>query len=405
MRHFLLYFLLFLGGWATGLAQTRPDLIYRLDQTSLSVFVDEIGENDITYFLPSDNQKKQLQRINKAQVWKVVFSNGDTELFNEPRQVAMPPDTPQKVVTTTSTDRIFLKNKTIVEGSITKVTEKNIEYRRAGAAPNSPVYELSRDKIQKIEYENGEIESFAKISAKPTEMARTEKGKTNKSKGTSKKPTSKPALTKPKQEVVVKKESKTPSVKVDKTSKRRFSFTVGPEVAYVIGDKEWVNEQDGIGMGVGVGASASLTAHIKPWLAVTASGGILQWEIERNFKDSVSQNLLLRRNNLIKLIPITAGLKIYPLKGFYISPQATYTIYQEQGIDFDPVTETTTPFLNFKGNKLGYKGEIGYDARLKNLSLQISAYYTTLIIQDLNEFKNVSPLSFVGARIAIGFGK
>ena len=385
MRHFLLYFLLFLGGWATGLAQTRPDLIYRLDQTSLSVFVDEIGENDITYFLPSDNQKKQLQRINKAQVWKVVFSNGDTELFNEPRQVAMPPDTPQKVVTTTSTDRIFLKNKTIVEGSITKVTEKNIEYRRAGAAPNSPVYELSRDKIQKIEYENGEIESFAKISAKPTEMARTEKpSKPSKAKSVTSKS---PKPTTPPKELI----------KDSNTSKdSKISINAAFVGSYIVKDNFWVADSNGVGLRQGIGGSLQFNFRLSKRIWLSLQGGYNQFQTNRLYT-TPDKDIFYTAKTKLSIIPIHLGLKAYLTKGVYL------------GL-FGGGNYLTTEFSSYGDYNLQTKrfsptgtAMLGFEPRVGPVKLDIGFQYSYVTVNATSTYEVSPAIHIPQIRLGIGF--
>ncbi|MFN4144995.1 MAG: hypothetical protein ACK4GN_04160 [Runella sp.] len=391
-----LFVCLLLVGHAFGImAQTRNDLIYKVDQTSFAANVDEIGEAEIMYFLPTDALKQRPQRIAKAQVWKIVFANGDVEELNQPQAKA-------PVVATN--DRIVQKNGTVLEGNVVKVGERTVEYRRVGAT-SGPVYEIEIAKLNRIEYANGEVEKFVKTlavkptssSSKPTAAAKpkSEKAKT----------AAKPATSKPKKEVAQRAPRVKPTrTKAPATDREFFSLTAGGDAAYVLGAKEWTDEKRGIGMGIGAGASVSASLHITRWLAITANGGLLQWEIERNFKDSLSSNLLMRRNNVIKMIPINAGLKIYPAKGFYIAPQVSYTLYQETGSDFDPKTETTTEFFGYKGNKLGYRGEIGYEHRGKGFRWQLGVYYSTLLIKDLNEFKKIDPMSFVGARLAIGFG-
>ncbi len=88
VRSFLLS--LFLVGFGLQtLAQQKKDCIYRLDKTFLEVVIDEVGDNEIIYFLPNDIQKKP-QKIRKHEVWKLVFSNGDVEEINALSQQSRP---------------------------------------------------------------------------------------------------------------------------------------------------------------------------------------------------------------------------------------------------------------------------------------------------------------------------
>lgn len=382
MRSFIPLFFMLLGAINNVLAQTRNDLIYKIDQTSFATNVDEIGESEITYFLPNDALKQHPQRIAKIQVWKIVFANGDTEEINQPQQSRAP--TP--VIVVTDKDRIIYKNGSIIEATVTKVGERTVEYRNKGEA--NPVYEVEIGELNRIEYANGEIEKFAKkLTVKPVKSTDKE-GNVNDAKHYAK-----PSLAK--------------STLIKKTSNNErdlFAIVLGGEGAYVLGTKEWTDEKRGMGMGLGIGVSASMSVFLSRWLSVTVSGGLLQWEVEYNFRDSLSRDLLMRRNNVIKMVPLNAGLKIYPFKGFYLSPQINYTLYQETGVDYDPSTEVTTKFFGYKGNKLGYRGEIGYERRGKGLRWQIGVYYSTLLIDNLKEFKKIDPITFVGTRLAIGFG-
>ena len=58
MRHFLLLLLLVMFFAAS--AQTRSDMIYKLDKSSFSAVVDEIGEMEIIYYLPTDISKRTV---------------------------------------------------------------------------------------------------------------------------------------------------------------------------------------------------------------------------------------------------------------------------------------------------------------------------------------------------------
>lgn len=81
MRLFLLVIGVF---WASvSLAQNAAvDQLYRIDRSVLKVRVEEMTGTDVLYIEPS--APKTVKKIPKTALWKVVFSNGSTEVFNEP---------------------------------------------------------------------------------------------------------------------------------------------------------------------------------------------------------------------------------------------------------------------------------------------------------------------------------
>ena len=83
MRNFYLTCFL-LGILQTCLAQKSSDRIHQVDQSDFSAWVDEISETEIIYFLPADLTRKQPLSILKSKVWKIIYANGETEMFNAP---------------------------------------------------------------------------------------------------------------------------------------------------------------------------------------------------------------------------------------------------------------------------------------------------------------------------------
>ncbi|MCE6991461.1 hypothetical protein [Dyadobacter sp. CY323] len=47
----------------------------------MSVIIDEIGEQDVTYFLTTDISRKSPLRIKRDKVWKIIYANNDVELI------------------------------------------------------------------------------------------------------------------------------------------------------------------------------------------------------------------------------------------------------------------------------------------------------------------------------------
>ena len=106
MRNFYLT-CFFLGIFQVCCAQNTSDRIYKVDQSDFSALVDEISETEIIYFLPADLTRKQPQSILKSNVWKIVYANGETEMFNAPAVLVL--------------DKIYLTDGKILEARILEV--------------------------------------------------------------------------------------------------------------------------------------------------------------------------------------------------------------------------------------------------------------------------------------------
>lgn len=83
-----IYLLLFLLGTVQCLAQNATDTIYQVDRTRFAAIVDEVSAGEIVYFLPQDVSRAEKIRVAREKVWKIIYSNGDTEEFSPARTLA-----------------------------------------------------------------------------------------------------------------------------------------------------------------------------------------------------------------------------------------------------------------------------------------------------------------------------
>ena len=60
-----------------------PDVLHKLDQTTQNVRVKEV--TDIEVFYTDLNAPATVRKIRKADLWKVVFGDGTSDVFNEPK--------------------------------------------------------------------------------------------------------------------------------------------------------------------------------------------------------------------------------------------------------------------------------------------------------------------------------
>ena len=134
-----------------ALAQaTRTDVLHKLDRTTVNVKIDELTDTDIVYIEPAVPKVKKTIARNK--VWKVVFSDGSTEVI-----------TPVAGATAAATDQIMLIDQTVVPGKVVRRDDRKLYYTK----PNDPAntqYELLLTRIDRIQYASGRIETFSKTS-------------------------------------------------------------------------------------------------------------------------------------------------------------------------------------------------------------------------------------------------
>lgn len=383
MKHRLLVLLLVgVGALAKAQAPTRPDVLHRLDRTTLAGRVDEIGDGDVIFYETASPKTKKT--IARSQVWKIVFADGSVEVLNgtasaPPSVAARQPQPTSPPKATTRPDLIRLRGgDRVIEAFVESVDERNVQYRRA-TEPAGKIYTLAVGKVELIRYGDGREETFGK----PAPAAAPA-----------------PTLSPP---TVPARRAPTARVRPERPERlARFSLSASGDVAYVLSGAEWTDEKRGMGFDLGAGGSLSADVRITPWLALTASGGYLQWNVQRNFKDSLTGDLLFRRTASLRLIPLHLGLKVYPFRGLYLSPQAGYTLFSETDTEEKPIGTDANAFFKHDGAYLGYRGEVGYEYRSGGFKALLAVSYTTLLTTELGPFKNTQPLTYAGARLGVG---
>lgn len=97
---FLASFLLVLGTCTYLWAQTpkKPDVIQKVDNTSLEVVIDEINKTDILYRKTND-LKGPLYALPKKEIRRIIWSNGDVEEITALPAPAQKPGNPTTLLT------------------------------------------------------------------------------------------------------------------------------------------------------------------------------------------------------------------------------------------------------------------------------------------------------------------
>lgn len=97
---FLASFLLVLGTHSSVCAQSpkKPDVIQKLDNTSLEVAIDEINKTDILYRKTNDS-KGPLYALPKKDIRRIIWSNGEVEEITALPAPAQKPGNPTALLT------------------------------------------------------------------------------------------------------------------------------------------------------------------------------------------------------------------------------------------------------------------------------------------------------------------
>lgn len=371
MRYFILLLVIMLA--CPVYAQTSSDQIHKLDKSVIQAVIDEIGDTEIIYFSPKDTAKRTSLRIPRKQVWKIVYENGETELINSPTPAAATAKAPEVVTESEDVkpDRIFLANKTLITGKITKVTEEKIEYTRQ---KSGPVYEVARKNLARIEYGNGQVEDFA--SAKPVKATR-KKG-----------------------EAAEAKEEVATGTAAKPNPLAKLSVTVGFEGNYLLGSKIWTNKEDGVGLMTLLSGSVRGNYELTKPISAFLSLGYSQAAVQKNY---LSGEELIYKEKLTMSGPNAGiGFKYFFKESLYAMVQGRANFLKikaevlEDGEESEEQLSATCPSFG-----LG----LGFTKKISRVTVEAELHYQLM----QSKFNSVTdPFHMVGARIGIGmadFGK
>jgi hypothetical protein len=383
MRTYLLLLWLCLTAGLNALAQSRPDQILLLDKTSQNAFVDEIGETDITYFLSKDANRQNPQRILKSRVWKIVFANGDVEMINSL------PSQPVQPVLAAAPDRIHTVDRTIIEAVIIRVGDITVEYKLHSAGASETLYEYPLQKVERIEFANGEVRKFGALAV------------TNSRKKENEAKRSKAGLEEKRE--IAGQEPRPAGARVEKLKLPRLSALgsrLGVSLAfvgsYVINDPYWKADTNGIGFRQGLGGMLTLQYKLTDWLALSLQGGYSQFLSKRTYHSPATGKRSTARYSLVT-IPVQLGIKVYPVKSVYLGVAAGMNYQLTQFDTNSRQGRETRQFLPTGTAALGYEPRIG------KLKFDIAVQYTYSIVRVTSTYAASPAIQTPQFKIGLGF--
>lgn len=288
--------------------------------------------------------------------------------------------------------RIVLKNKTFIIGEIMAASKKKITYRPA--INRATVLTISTSRVHEIRYDDGRVVEINKPNDKKPTKSRAPKIEVS-----------------GKEEPIISTTSKPQPIKVPRSfslsqSLKSFTLTFAPEASYMLtgSSPQWADENaGGLGLRQGVGGSVRINSRIGEHVGLALTGGFQQWQTKRNFV-TVSQELIFSDINTATSIPLSLGLKIYPLanqagSGLYLMPEAGITYLMLKSIE---VGDNKTPIKD-ANLKTTYGAGIGFEVNKNKLVFDLSLRYQIISIKAMNTLQD--PIHYVGARVGVGFGK
>lgn len=366
----------------SAISQTpKNDQIFKMDNSVISCIIDEISETEIFYKLPN-NLNGGILKVAKSSVLKITYSNGTTDIINKAKE---------------KTEKIIKKDGSTIEGKIINVTKDKIEYTNPYSYDGA-VYVVSGIEVSKVVYPDGSTKSMASLSKafkEKKDKPKVEKKDKIKIQTFEKQYVQQNQTSKPKQV----------------SDLPHFVITAGVDGNYVLEplSKRWVATDDSAAIQQGIGASLRADLHLTKGIALSATIGFNQWQVQRNYisTDPVSKSKIIQYSSSDKFqtIPIQLGFKLYIANGFYLQPQGTFNLISSTLANKDE------NILNPNGNgttktslsKIGYGGSIGCEIYKLPFVVDMSVFVQSI---NANGYKGIDePLYYTGLRLGVGFGK
>ncbi|WP_090373946.1 hypothetical protein [Dyadobacter sp. SG02] len=270
-------------------------------------------------------------------------------------------------------DLIFTRNKTVLEAKIDSVGTESVYYHSFIQAGKGPL-KLSLTEVTSVRYADGREQTFDRQPVQSGERINVKKEKRTSSRQ------DKPKREKPK----------------DTGRRPVVSATIAAEGMRMLGNDNWVKDDEKAAFENGVGATAALDLHLTGRFAVSVSGGYNQWRVSRNYAEN--GEVKFNAKTSFTEIPLHLGLKLYPFKGLYLMPEGGYHIYT---FDYQDGTELSEKIA---GGSVAYGGRIGYELRTGVFLMDISAKYNLVNVGDLgNGFSGMGAARYAGVRLGVGF--
>jgi hypothetical protein len=321
--------------------QSNPsDTIYQVDRSRIAAIIDEVSTDELLYFLPGDTAKNKV-KIARSKVWKVVYVNGETEIFNSPNAV--------KPVN----DKLYLKNGEHIQGSVQEVTAEVVKYSLA----TNEEKQLPLTQVEKIIYANGIEHSYVQEAQVAPVQAETMKApvavterkepvaapKPADSPPTQPAMATEPAAAKP-NEIIIKIQHEPALENASKEPRREYKnyvgIRVGGSITSFYTDKVAFPEKPFYNWEAGLGFSLANTKHYNARLELVYANKGSRETFSDQFTEITSRTkMTYGQANLLPLILKAGARKLNPaigLGGYYAYRIKHVSEFKEADGEYEP---------------------------------------------------------------------
>jgi len=393
----------------------RQATVVKVDATTLKVYGLKFQGNQIIYHIsPSVNSR--TIRIPRREISQIRYSNGKKEII-ETRLLPVPdfllrtsfnngngeiifPAVGRKTSNGLRPDRIYLKDRRIIECKIIESSREEIKYVVVTDDARR-VRTIKQKLVEKVEQNNVKANApLASQVPKPIPDKTLYPGKNiSRPPAVASKPVKKQEV-QPKETAV--------AVIPRKTGETDFSnatLTLGIEASQIleIGSTQWTSEREGLGLKRAIGGSLAYSKRLNRSFGLAAEVGFTKWASEYRLKNE-TESLYTYSVGLSRLF-VSAGPKVYFAKNFYVSPQAQINglRLRQTGQEGESVTG---PDRVQRTVYWGASGTVGYEFHIGNkftADAGIRYHYLAKTFRMLDyAYPPNKPLHIVSFRVGFG---
>jgi hypothetical protein len=187
-------------------------------------------------------------------------------------------------------------------------------------------------------------------------------------------------------------------VSVSENQRPILAITFGADVSYLLPNPDWTELPAGVGFKFGYGGSARVDLYLHRRVALTFSGGLTQWSVERKFVTNTDQ-LIYQVNATLRQYPVQGGVKFFLLKHVYVLPQAgvQFLHYSFQN------TLSDAPTGLIRGTKRTYGIGIGLMVPSERWLIEVMPHVQRIESSQLGTFTDLAPMQYAGVRVGVGY--
>ncbi|AQG78552.1 hypothetical protein [Spirosoma montaniterrae] len=319
--------LLFYFSVSTGMAQkTKPAILIKVDSTVLKAYGLRFQGNQVYYRL-SPSAKMQMMRLHRVEISRIKYADGREEMITikllplpvlrsaYTQLIKEPPGSTQKANKGHQPDRIYKKDKSIIECKIIDITPTEIKYVVI-TDHSQRVRSIRQKEIERIEQNT--VKDSARVVGEMPQRTPAKEPEKNRS------PVRVEAHRLAQKQDAPQKQTEevTMQRKIPKSDYAYSTYILGIEASQMlaIGGSQWADERKGLGLKMAIGGLVQYTKRLNRTIGFVAEVGFTEWASEYRF--SRETDLLYVYSVGLSRASVRIGSKLYVGKAFYVLPKA-----------------------------------------------------------------------------------